>query len=118
MRPALVLLAAVLTLASCSSEQRRELGEQDVRDFLSGRIEQVADEHGVDLSDDVQCSADISPESELTASCVGTTTNGEPVAAALTGSANADDEECVGDLTVTVGSEVTEERGVACFDVP
>ena len=49
-----------------------------MRDFLSGRIEQVADEHGVDLvSTTCECSADINPESELD----GVMAPGRPAAA-------------------------------------
>jgi hypothetical protein len=113
-----IAAAALLLAAGCTDEQKSALGEIDVQDSLTQRVEQAVEAAGLEVGDDLTCSADIAADGALTASCEGDTTSAEPVVGSFTGSADVDDETCAAQLTVAVaGATVVDEADVDCFDV-
>jgi hypothetical protein len=110
-------LAVVLAAAtSCSDDQRRSLGEEDVRDSLHATVERVLDAHGAELDGGLDCTSSIGAEGAVTGSCTGTTADGRPVAGAYTGTADVDAETCTADATVSVaGEQLASDSGVDCF---
>ena len=107
-----------LASTSCSDEQRRALGEEDIRDALAGQVQQVLDEHELEPDGDLDCTGDISSAGVATGSCTGTTTTGAPIDGSFDGTADVDDETCTAQLVVEVDGEViADSTSVDCFDV-
>jgi len=118
---ALVTVGLLALPAGCSDEQRRDLGEEDIRQSLTEHVEQAADDEGVDIDGDLTCTADITDQSTLTASCDGTTTTGVAVVGTFEGHADleADPEVCAAHLVVVVDqAAVADEADVDCFAGP
>jgi hypothetical protein len=115
-----VSIAAVtlLVAAGCTDEQKTALGELDVQDSLTHRVEQAVEDQGLEVDDDdLACSAEIAADGALTASCSGDTTSAEPVLGSFAGTADIDDETCAAQLVVAVaGATVVDEADVDCFD--
>ena len=116
-----VAAAALLAVAAgCSDEQRRDLGEEDIRQSLGESVEQVAADQGLEVDGDLTCTADITTEGAVSASCDGTTTSGATLAGTLEGTADVDvdDPSCSGHLVVLVdGASAADEPAADCFDV-
>jgi hypothetical protein len=114
---ALLPLAVVaLAATACSDDQKRALGEEDVRDSLRASVEHVVDDAGTTLGDDLECTSSIDTDGTVTGSCDGATADGDAVAAAYAGTADVDAESCTADMTVTVGdAPPTTATGVDCF---
>ena len=109
--------AGVLTLAAaCSAEDRRDLGEEDVRTSLTDQVTAAVESAGHDLDGNLDCRATIGTDGDLTAECSGTTDTGAAVSGSYTGSADVDAETCTARLVTTVGNEPTVDRAaVDCF---
>jgi outer membrane murein-binding lipoprotein Lpp len=117
----LVCAAATVGLAvvaGCSDEQRRELGEVDVRDTLDARVQQVVDDEGFQLAGDLECTAEIDDgTSNVTSSCTGTTSSGASISGTFTGSADVEAGECMAQLVVQIDSDaVADGNDVDCFE--
>jgi hypothetical protein len=111
------LVAAALSVVACTSEQRRDLGEEDTRDALTSRVEQVVADQGLELDGDLTCTATITTDGVVTTSCDGTTTSGALVAATFDGTADVDEETCSAQLVVQIdGAPAVDEADVDCFD--
>jgi len=124
-RPGLLALVSVGLLAiaavGCSDEQRRDLGEEDVRQSLTEHVEQVAGDQDLEIDGDLTCTADITDGSTLTASCDGTTSTGGAIVGTFDGSADmeTDPEVCTAHLVVLVDqASVADEADVDCFTGP
>ena len=120
-RPLLAIAAGavvvLLALAGCSKEQRRDLGEIDVRDALHGEVEQAASDQNLDVDGDLDCTADIDADSNVVASCAGTATSGEAISGTYAGTADVDAEQCSALLVITVeGAEIVNNPDAKCFD--
>lgn len=115
-----VLTAVIVTVgaAACSEEQRRDLGEVDIRETLADHVEQVVENQELALDGDLDCTADIADDDlAVTSSCTGETSSGLTVSGSFTGSADVEAEECTAALAVTIGDEaVADESGVDCFE--
>ena len=111
------LAAGVLALGACTDEQRRELGEIDVRDELHDRVEQAADNSGQTIRGDLECDSSITETGQVTASCVGVTDLGDDVAGSFEGTADVEDERCEATLVINVGDDaVVTEPDASCFN--
>jgi len=112
------LAAGVLLLgAACTDEQRRALGEEDVRASLAARVSAAVEADGSELEGDLDCQATIGDDGVVTAGCTGTTTTGDAVSGAYAGTADVDAETCAADVVATIADEpVMGETGVECFD--
>ena len=109
--------AAGLILLGCSDEQRRDLGEIDVRESLAGQAEMAIDEHGLALDGDLDCSSQIDEDGAVTGSCSGSTANGASVAATFTGTGDVEAGTCVAHLVVEVDADtVLDDPAADCFD--
>jgi hypothetical protein len=107
----------LLALAGCSKEQRRDLGEIDVRDVLHGEVERAAADHDLDVDGDLVCTSDIDAESKVVASCAGTATSGEAISGTFAGTADVDAEQCSALLVITAGDdELVNDPDAECFD--
>ncbi|MET0909141.1 MAG: hypothetical protein ABWZ99_06700 [Ilumatobacteraceae bacterium] len=118
---ALVSVGLLAVATGCSDEQRRDLGEEDIRQSLTEHVEQVADAQGLEIDGDLTCTADITAESALTASCDGTTSSGAAVSGTFEGTADmeTDAEVCTAQLIVLVDqASVADEPDVDCFTGP
>lgn len=115
----LLVLAGALTLvvaAGCTEEQRRDVGEVDVREVLEGRVEQAVEDEGLEMDGDLSCSSDIGEDGSVTASCEGETSSAAAVLGTFAGTADVEDEHCAAQLVVTVGgSTVLDEADADCF---
>lgn len=81
-------------------------------------MELAVEDEGLEVGDDLSCSADIADDGAMTASCAGGTTSAETVLGSFTGTADVDDETCAAQLIVAVaGATVVDEADVDCFDV-
>lgn len=108
---------AVLAFGACNADQRRGLGEIDVRDELHGRVEQAVSDEGQSIKGDLDCHADIDLDGNLSASCAGVTDDGDDVSGTFAGTADVEDERCDAALTVTVAGElVVTQPQAACFN--
>jgi hypothetical protein len=110
-------LAVLALAASCSDEQKRDLGEVDVRDSLTASVEQTLGDHDAAVDGDgLDCTSSISEDGAVAGSCEGTMESGDAVTGTYAGTANVDDETCRADLEVTVGGSVLDsESDVDCF---
>ncbi|MET0325549.1 MAG: hypothetical protein ABW219_10025 [Ilumatobacteraceae bacterium] len=118
---ALVSVGLLAIAAGCSEEQRRDLGEEDIRRSLTEHVEQVADDRGLDIDGDLTCTADITEQSTLTASCDGITSTGVAIVGSFEGTADMEDdpEVCTAHLVVLVDeASVADEADVDCFTGP
>ena len=109
-------LAVVVAIGAtaCTDSDRRELGEEDVRDSLRAAAERVVD---VEVDGDFDCTSTISQGGAVTGSCTGTTADGQAVEAVFAGTADVDEESCSADLTVSVGGRAAGPRAATnCFD--
>lgn len=112
------LAVLAVTATACSDDDKRALGEVDVRESLTVQVEDALSEQQLDLDGDLDCSATITEAGEVDSTCSGTTTSGEEVSGVYTGEADIDAETCTADLVVTVdGSPAVERSSVDCFDV-
>jgi hypothetical protein len=115
------LLFAALSLAllggvACSDEQKKDLGEEDVKVILEDKTEQAVDDADAELDGDLDCTADLDDEPNVTASCTGTTEAGDDVEGTFDGTADVDDADCTATLLVVIGDEeVANESNVNCF---
>ena len=83
---------------------------------LALAVEQVAEEQGLTLDGDLDCTATIDSGGALEAACTGTATSGEAITGAYTGTADIDAERCTADVVVAVdGATVADESAVDCF---
>jgi hypothetical protein len=116
-----LLPLAILAVAAtaCSDDQKRSLGEQDVRDSLRTSVEQILDDTGDGVDGDgLDCTSSIGSDGTVDGSCAGSTDGGEPVTAAYAGTADIDAETCTAVMTITVGAtELPPDDGVDCFGV-
>lgn len=107
---------AVLAFTSCSAEQRRELGEQDIHDSLASHVSRAINDRSLAMSDPLDCTSTITVDSHVSASCVGTAASGQAVAASFTGTADVNAETCTAVLVVDIdGSRVIDQPYVQCF---
>ena len=107
-------VAVAIAATACTDADRRELGQEDVRDSLRAAAERVVDS-GID--GDLDCTSTITADGAVTGSCTGTTDDGKAVEAVFAGTADVDDERCSADLTVSVGGEQqAHETATNCFD--
>ena len=107
---------AALAFTSCSAEQRREMGEQDVHDSLASHVSRAINDRSLAMSDSLDCTSTITVDSHVSASCVGTATSGQAVAASYTGTADVNDETCTAVLVVDIdGRRVINQPYVQCF---
>ena len=106
----------VLAFTSCTAAQRRELGEQDVRESLISQVEQALNDRSLDTSDPLDCTATITIDSHVSASCVGAASSAHAVKASFTGAADVNAETCTAALTVDIdGERVVDDPSVQCF---
>lgn len=111
-------LATVVLVVGCTADQRRGLGEEDARDALTMQIETALSDHGLALEGDLACHAVLTPNSAMTADCVGMTESGVAVAGTFDGTADADAETCSVRFVVEIDDEpVVDQPHVDCFDV-
>ena len=107
---------AVLAFSSCSAAQRRQLGEQDVHDSIASHVQRVINDRSLAMSNPLDCTSTIGVDSHMSASCVGTATSGQAVAATFTGTADVNAETCTAVLVVDLdGHRIIEQRYVQCF---
>ena len=114
----LLPLAVVLVAAcACTDDQKRALGEEDVRDSLHASVERVLEDQGDAVgADGLDCTSSINAAGEVAGTCAGTTEDGDAIAATYVGTADIDAETCVAELTMTVGeAEMPPGSGVDCF---
>jgi hypothetical protein len=115
---ATAMLLVLVVTAGCSDEQRRDLGEQDVRDALAGRIETTLEDRGLAVDGDLDCTSQIGGDGTLTASCTGTVAPEGTVSGSFAGTGDVDAETCDAQLVVELDEDVVaEEPDVDCFDV-
>jgi hypothetical protein len=109
-----VAVVVALGATACTDADRRELGEEDVRDSLRAAAERVVD---VEIAGDLNCTSTIAVDGAVTGSCTGTTDDGQAVEAVFAGTADVDRERCSADLTVSVaGEQQAHETATDCFD--
>ena len=107
---------AVLAFSSCSAEQRREFGEQDVHDSLASHVDRAINDRSLAMSDSLDCTSTITVDSHVSASCVGTASSGQAVAASFNGTADVNAETCTALLVVDIdGHRVIDQPYVQCF---
>jgi hypothetical protein len=107
---------AVLAFTSCSAEQRREMGEQDVHDSLASHVSRAINDRSLAMTDSLDCTSIITADSHVSALCVGIATSGQAVAASYTGTADVNAETCTAVLVVDIdGSRVIDQPYVQCF---
>jgi hypothetical protein len=115
---ALIAMSAVVVLATtgCSKEQRRDLGEEDVKVVLEGKVETAVEDKDLAVDGNLSCRADLDAEPKVTASCTGTTESGEAINGSFDGTADVNDAKCTATLKVDIGGkEVVNEPAVDCF---
>jgi hypothetical protein len=105
--------------SACSDEQKKDLGEIDVRESLDQKTQDAVDDAGENVDGDLECTADLDTEPNVTASCTGTTENGQAVASTYSGgTADIGDAKCRAALTVEIaGKAVKDEPEADCFDL-
>jgi hypothetical protein len=104
---ALIAISAVVVLAStgCSKEQRRDLGEEDVKVVLEGKVEKAVEDKDLAVDGNSSCRADLDAEPKVTASCKGTTESGEAIDGTFDGTADVNDAKCTPNLKVDIGGK-------------
>jgi geranylgeranyl pyrophosphate synthase len=111
-------LAAISVLAACTDDDKRSLGEVDVRESLAGHVSDVLGGQQLDLDGELDCTSTITEASEVDSTCSGTASSGAAVSGTYAGTADIDSETCTAVLVVTVdGSPAVEREDVDCFDV-
>ena len=109
--------AGLLVIGACTDEQRRGLGEIDVRDELHSRVEQAVEDGGQTINGDLECESAIDEDGAVAASCVGVTDDGDDVTGSFAGTADVEDEQCEAALAITVGGEaVVTQPAASCFN--
>ena len=109
--------AGLLVIGACTDEQRRGLGEIDVRDELHSRVEQAVENGGQTIKGDLDCESAIDEDGQVAASCVGVTDDGDDVTGSFAGTADVDDERCEAALAITVGGDsVVSQPTASCFN--
>jgi hypothetical protein len=112
----LLPLGVVVALAGCNAEDKRELGEQDVRDSLRSSVEDVLAERSTSVDGRLDCTSTIGSDGVVEGSCSGTTKSGEAVVLRYVGVADIGEERCVATMAVTIGGVALADRaGVDCF---
>jgi hypothetical protein len=112
-----VAALACFAIAGCTSDQRRSLGEEDLRDSLESLTVAAVDSVAASANGPLSCTAAITGGSAATATCTGTVDGGGVVEATFTGTADVDAETCSAQLLVRIDGETVAERGgVHCFD--
>jgi hypothetical protein len=107
----------LLVIGACTDEQRRGLGEIDVRDELHSRVEQAVEDGGQTIRGDLDCESAIDEDGQVAASCVGVTDDGDDVTGSFAGTADVEDERCEAALAITVGGEaVVTQPTASCFN--
>jgi hypothetical protein len=108
---------ATVAIAGCSDEQRRSLGEEDLRDSLNSLTVAAIDSADASPNGRLSCTADIGSDSAVTATCTGTVEGGGVVEGTFTGTADVDAETCSAQLLVRIdGDTVAERDDTRCFD--
>lgn len=112
------LAAGVLALGTaCTDEQRRSLGEEDVRTSLAAQVGAAVESAGLALDGDLDCHAAIDVVGNVTAGCTGTTETGDAVSGAYNGTGDVDAETCTAHMVTTIADErVSDEPDVECFE--
>ncbi len=113
-----LLPLAVVTVAAagCTADDKRELGEQDIRDSLRASAGRVLDEHSTSADGALRCTARIGADGVATGSCSGTTADGVAFVVRYDGTADVDAETCTATMAVTVDGVAQADRpGVDCF---
>jgi len=109
-------VVVLLALAGCSKEQRRDLGEIDVRDVLNGEPERAVADNDLDVDGNLDGTADIDADSNMVASCARTSTAGDAISGTFAGTADVDAEQCSARLVITVGGdELVDDPDAKCF---
>ena len=112
----LPLAVVALAATACSDDQKRALGEEDVRDSLRASTEQVVEADGGTVADDLDCTSSIDVDGTVSGSCTGTTDTGGAISATYDGAADVDAETCTADMAVTVDDgPPTTATDVDCF---
>ena len=107
---------ALIAVAGCNADDKRELGEQDVRDSLRASVEDVLAERSTSVEGQLDCTSTIGADGAVEGSCSGTTASGEPVVVRYAGVADIGAETCSATMTVTIGGGALPDRaGVDCF---
>ena len=113
-----LLPLAIVTVAAvgCTADDKRELGEQDIRDSLQASADRVLDERSTSADGALRCTARISTDGVATGSCSGTTADGVPFVVRYDGTADIDAETCTATMAVTIDGVAQADRaGVDCF---
>jgi hypothetical protein len=107
---------AVVAVAGCNADDKRELGEQDVRDSLRASVEDVLTERSTSVDGGLDCTSTIGSDGAVEGSCSGTTASGEAVVLRYVGLADIDAETCSATMAVSIGGVALDDRaGVDCF---
>jgi hypothetical protein len=112
------LVAVLLVGASaCTEEQRRDVEGASVRAALEADTKSVLDVENIELDGELDCSADISDDNAVTATCEGTDTDGNDVVSSIEGTVDVDEASCDSVFGVTVAGEVViEDADHDCLD--
>jgi hypothetical protein len=108
---------AVIALTACNASQRRALGEMDIHDSLASHLTRAVSDRSLSVREPLDCTSQIHPDSHVSASCVGTASSGQAIAATYLGTADVDAEQCTAVLVVDIDSNrVVDQPFVQCFD--
>lgn len=108
----------IIVSAACTDDQRRSLGEEDVRDSLRASVERVLEDHGGAPDGDLECTATIGADGAVDAACTGRADDGAAISGSYVGTADVEAETCTAELTVAVGpTDAPVEPAVDCFAV-
>ena len=112
----LPLVVVAVAAAGCNADDKRELGEQDIRDSLRASADRVLDERSTAADGALRCTAKIGTDGVTTGSCSGTTADGVSFVVRYDGTADVDAETCTATMAVTVDGVAQADRpGVDCF---
>ena len=111
---AAALSIAVLALAACDDEQRRDIEGAAIALAIDDATRAELDDAGVD---DLDCEADIAQDSIVSGTCTGTTTDGAIIETTLSGRLDVDSSTCASQLAITLdGQLVAEDTDFDCLD--
>lgn len=118
--PATLVLAAALPLlaatAACTDEQRRDIEGAAVVAVIEERTRDSLEERSVEI-DDLDCSADIADDGDVTGSCDGSTADGDSIGTTVDGTIDVDEADCSSTLYIDVdGERVVEIADFDCLD--
>lgn len=111
--------SALVLLAACWVEDRRDTAHLDERVVLAQHVERAVAEHGDDLDGAVYCTSSVSADSLVTARCEGTAATGSEVVGRFSGTSAVDAGTCRAGLLIRLGGSVlVDDEDVDCFSQP